>query len=100
MQFVRLLAVVALLGLAGCTKTDDYTPPANITGADIFNTTCVSCHASKGDYTFELGTDMNNADAIARKINQGTMGMPGFPNIQGQVLLDLAAHVQSLNKAQ
>lgn len=100
MALVRLLAAVALLGLAGCTKTDDYTPPANITGVDVFNTTCVSCHASKGAYTFELGPDMNNPDAIAGRINQGTMGMPGFPNIQGQVLADLAAYVQSLNKAQ
>jgi cytochrome c551 len=100
MKPLHLLATVALIGLAGCTRTNDYTPPADATGEAIFTAACVGCHESKGDHTFELNEEMTDKNAIAKKITEGGTFMPSFPNIQGQALDDLAAYVQLRNKIQ
>jgi len=99
MKPLHLLMTVALIGLAGCSRTNDYTPPAGATSEDIFKAACVSCHESKGDYTFELKAETDK-NAIAMKVTKGSLFMPSFPNIQGQALDDLAAYVQTQNKPQ
>jgi cytochrome c551 len=100
MKPLHLLATVALIGLAGCSRTNDFTPPPGASGEENFKAACAGCHESKGAYTFELGEDMKDKSAIATKIAKGSLAMPGFPNIQGQALIDLTSYVQLQDKVE
>ncbi len=100
MKPMHLLTSLTIIGLMGCARTNDFTPPPGATGEDTFKSVCASCHESKGEYTFELDEKMSNQDAIAMKIAKGSMGMPSFLNIQGQALTDLTTYVLSQSKTQ
>lgn len=100
MKSIHLLASIAIIGLMGCARTNDFTPPPGATGEETFKSACAGCHESKGEYTFELDEQMSDKSAIAMKIAKGSMAMPSFPNIQGQALIDLTTYVQLQNKIQ
>lgn len=85
-----LFAAVGVSLLAGCSKPNDYTPAAGMSGEAIFKATCAECHSldEKG-YYFELTGDTD----IGKKIVEGGMTMPSFPNISGDALKSVEAYV-------
>jgi len=87
-------ALPLVLLATGCSKTNDYTPAAGVAGADVFKAVCADCHQADGNGKyFELTADKATTDAIAKKINEGGMMMPGFPNIKGDSMTALSAYV-------
>ena len=91
-----LLLSIVFIMVTGCTRTNDYSPTAGATGEQIFQAACVECHADG----FELATEMANVQAIVKKIGEGSMGMPKFPNIQGESLTSVSEYVlNSQNKS-
>lgn len=101
MKALHLAAAIAVVVTAtGCAKTNDFTPKANASGEDIFNTACFECHDYKADPLFVLGKDMATAQAIAEKVSKGSLGMPSFPNIQGEDLQKLAEYVVGKSKVE
>lgn len=97
-KITLLLAVSALAGLTGCSKTDNYTPPADATGEDIFYTSCTKCHKPEAGAVMMLSEKMANKDAIIQKVQKGSMGMTAFPNIQGEPAQRLAEFVLANSK--
>jgi mono/diheme cytochrome c family protein len=92
------LTILALVSLAGCSKTDNYTPPENITGDDIFYANCTKCHKPETGSVMALSSSMANKDAIIQKVQKGSMGMPAFPNIKGEPAQRLAEFVLANSK--
>ena len=88
-----ITAVFAVTGLAGCSKTDGYTPLANATGEEIFNMNCTGCHKPLADGIMALSESVANKDAIIKKVQGGSMRMTAFPNIQGEPADRLADYV-------
>jgi mono/diheme cytochrome c family protein len=93
-----LLTAAALATLAGCSKTDTYTPPENASGEDIFYTNCTKCHKPEAGSVMLLSSSMSNKDAIIQKVQKGSMGMPAFPNIKGEPAQRLAEFVLANSK--
>lgn len=93
-----VIAAVVFSGLTGCTKSNDYMPPADASGETIFNAACVTCHKPDGGSVMMLSAKMANVDAIAHKVLTGSMGMPAFPNLQGDPGKRLAEYVLSNSK--
>jgi mono/diheme cytochrome c family protein len=93
-----LLTAAALATLAGCSKTDTYTPPENASGEDIFYTNCTKCHKPEAGSVMSLSSSMSNKDAIIQKVQKGSMGMPAFPNIKGEPAQRLAEFVLANSK--
>ena len=80
-----VLGTIALVALVGCGGGSDYTPPADASGERIFSTACTECHKPlKGDVAMILSEKVANKDALKQKIQNGSMRMPAFPNIQGE----------------
>jgi len=83
-----------IIGLAtGCSKTSDYSPAAGASGEDIFKAACMECHKDAAPSIFELKADEATVASIKQRIAEGNMGMPKFPNIQGESLDKLAEYV-------
>lgn len=93
-----LFAAAALATLAGCSKTDTYTPAENASGEDIFYTNCTKCHKPEAGSVMSLSSSMANKDAIIQKVQKGSMGMPAFPNIKGEPAQRLAEFVLANSK--
>ncbi|MBK6618489.1 MAG: cytochrome c [Nitrosomonas sp.] len=91
--FLTTIAVIALSGLAGCSKTDGYTPSATASGEEIFNMNCTGCHKPLSDGIIALSENMVTKDAIINKVQNGSMRMTAFPNIQGEPADRLADYV-------
>lgn len=91
--FLTTTAVFVLIGLAGCSKTDGYTPPLNATGEEIFNMNCTGCHKPLSDGIMALSENVANKNAIINKVQNGSMRMTAFPNIQGESADRLADYV-------
>lgn len=96
----KLLMIASTLAvLAGCAKTDDYKPAADISGEDIFVIACEKCHKPMRDGSImSLGKDNANKDAIIKKIQNGSLRMPSFPNIQGEAANRVAEYVLKHSK--
>lgn len=92
-KMVLLLAVSALTGLVGCSKTDTYTPPASASGEDIFYANCTKCHKPEAGGVMVLSASVANKDAIVAKVQNGSLRMTAFPNIQGEAADRLAEFV-------
>jgi len=92
------LTILALASLAGCSKTDNYTPSENISGEDIFYANCTKCHKPETGSVMALSSSMANKDAIIQKVQKGSMGMPAFPNIKGEPAQRLAEFVLANSK--
>jgi len=80
---IFLMFYVFLL-MTGCSKTDNYTPPENISGEEIFNLNCTKCHKPEVGAVMRLSADKTSKEAIEKKIQSGGMTMPAFPNIKGE----------------
>src|SRR4051795_434288 len=93
-----LLAAIALTTLAGCSKTDTYTPPANASGEDIFYANCTKCHKPETGSVMVLSSSMANKEAIIQKVQKGSMGMTAFPNIKGEPAQRLAEFILANSK--
>lgn len=91
--FLTTTAVLVLIGLTGCSKTDGYTPPLNATGEEIFNMNCTGCHKPLSDGIMALSENVANKNAIINKVQNGSMRMTAFPNIQGESADRLADYV-------
>ena len=92
------LTVLALASLVGCSKTDNYTPPATASGEDIFYANCTKCHKPETGSVMALSSSMANKDAIIQKVQKGSMGMPAFPNIKDESAQRLAEFVLANSK--
>lgn len=92
-KMALLLTVSALAGLAGCSKSDNYTPPENASGEDIFYANCTKCHKPGSTGVMTLSTAMANKDAIIEKVQNGSARMPSFPNIKGEPAQRLAEFI-------
>lgn len=99
MKKTTLFVLLGGIVLTGCSKTNDFTPTAGATGEETFKAACASCHEAKGDHVFELSADASSTAALSKKVSEGGMMMPSFPNIKGQELSDLVGYVQSQSKA-
>ncbi len=89
------LAVV----LSGCTSSNDFTPAADASAEDIFKLACAECHSADIGKIYDLDESMANAAAVKAKITEGSMAMPGFPNIKGGQLDALAEYVLANSNA-
>ncbi|MDE2365767.1 MAG: cytochrome c [Betaproteobacteria bacterium] len=92
------LTVFALMGLAGCSKTDNYAPPESASGEDIFYANCTKCHKPETGSVMALSSSMANKDAIIQKVQKGSMGMTAFPNIKGEPAQRLAEFILANSK--
>ena len=98
-QVILLLAAIAVVGLVGCSKTDNYTPAATASGEDIFNLNCTKCHKPNTDGSvMVLNAAVANKDAIIKKVQTGSMSMAAFPNITGEPANRLAEYVLANSK--
>lgn len=94
-----LLAAIAVIGLVGCSKTDNYTPAATASGEDIFNLNCTKCHKPNTDGSvMVLNAAVANKDAIIKKVQTGSKSMAAFPNITGEPANRLAEYVLANSK--
>lgn len=93
MKKAYLALTMTALVMAGCSKTNDYAPAAGASGEDIFKAACAECHKKEGGKIFELSGDKASASAIAKKVTQGGMIMPSFPNIKTEELAGLGQYV-------
>lgn len=93
MKKVYLTITMAALAMAGCAKTNNYAPAAGASGEDIYKAACAECHKKEGGKIFELSGDKASAAAIAKKVTEGGMMMPSFPNIKAQELAGLGQYV-------
>lgn len=87
-----LFTVAALASLAGCSKSDNYTPPENATGEDIFYANCTKCHKPGNSGVMTL-TAATSKEAIIEKVQNGSARMPAFPNIKGEPAQRLAEFI-------
>lgn len=98
-KMIGLLAVSAVIGLAGCAKTDTYTPAADASGEDIFYANCTKCHKPETDgKVMILSSKMTTKEAIIEKVNKGGMTMSSFPNITGEPAQRLAEFILANSK--
>ena len=89
-----VLTMSALLILAGCGTSRDYTPPADASGETIFSTACTECHKPlSANVAMILSEKVANKEAIIKKFQSGSMKMPAFKNIQGEAADRLAEYV-------
>lgn len=93
-----ILVCCTLISIAGCSKTDNYTPPDTISGEEIFNLNCTKCHKPEVGAVMRLSPDKVNKDAIIKKIHSGGMTMPSFPNIKGEPAERLAKYILENSK--
>ena len=95
-------ALFATVAVAGCSRTDEYSPEVATSAEDIFQGACISCHEmqTEGDksYIFKLTADTAKPAVIAEKITKGSLMMPGFPNIKGEQLAGLSQFVITNSK--
>ena len=93
-KFNFALTISALLILAGCGTSRDYSPPADASGEKIFSTACTECHKPlSADVAMVLSEKVANKEAIIKKFQSGSMRMPAFKNIQGEAAERLAEYV-------
>ena len=93
MKKACLTITMAALAMAGCSKPNNYTPAAGVSGADIFKAACIECHKIENGKIFALAADKANAAAIAKKITEGGTIMASFPNIKGEELKAVSQYV-------
>lgn len=93
MKKTYLALTMAALAVAGCSKTNDYAPATGTSGENIFKAACAECHKKEDGKIFELSGDKANAAAIAKKVTNGGMMMPSFPNIKAEELTGLGQYV-------
>jgi cytochrome c551 len=93
-----MLVAYAFITLAGCSKTDNYTPPDTISGEEIFNLNCTKCHKPEVGAVMRLSADKASKQAIVKKIQSGGMTMPAFPNIKGEPAERLAKYILENSK--
>jgi cytochrome c551 len=98
MRLATLIIALAVMLLSGCTKTSEFSPKPEMSGKDIFNVTCIECHKPKGEHLMVLSAEMKDADRIANQVLTGQMGMPAYPNIQGESAKKLAEYVLENSK--
>ncbi len=92
MKQLYVTAALAVV-LSGCAGSNDFTPAADASGEDIFKLACAECHSADVGKIYDLDESMANAAAVKTKIGEGSMAMPGFPNIKGAQLDALADYV-------
>ena len=93
-----ILATSLFVILAGCSKTDNYTPPETISGEEIFSLNCTKCHKPGVGAVMQLSADKMSADAIIKKVQSGGTTMPAFPNIKGKPAERLAKYILENSK--
>ena len=99
MKIVSLmLATYIFIALAGCSKTDNYTPTDTISGEEIFNLNCTKCHKPEIGAVMRLSADRTSKEAIIKKIQSGGTTMPAFPNIKGKPAERLAKYILENSK--
>lgn len=97
-QILSLTTLTACL--TGCMGPNDFTPGDGMSPAEVFSSTCQTCHGEKGAGKFGFlfgiaGTDKSMQE-IATKIGEGSKLMPSFPNISDEDRLSIAAYVKAL----
>ncbi len=81
MKKICLTLAVAALALAGCSKTNTYAAAAGASGEDVFKAACAECHKKNDNgKIFELASDKANATFVSKKVTEGGVIMPSFPN--------------------
>ena len=93
-----MLASCALIILAGCSKTDTYTPSDTISGEEIFNLNCTKCHKPEIGAVIRLSSGKTSKEASLKQIQSGSMSMPAFPNIKGEPGERLAKYILENSK--
>ncbi len=86
--------------LTGCIGPNDFTPGEGMSPADIFSSTCQTCHGENGTgkfgFLFGIAGSDKPMEEIAAKIGGGSTLMPSFPNISTEDRMSVAAYVKAL----
>lgn len=90
-KFGICLTLSAVALLTGCGGKEEYTPAAGMSGEKIFQEACSRCHSTPAD--LKLAPEQIRPKAIIEKVQNGSMMMPAYPNIQGAELDALAEYV-------
>jgi cytochrome c553 len=101
-----LLVAVALTVGAGIwaaqlliAPPEDRTSPSSADGRIVYDEACARCHGpvgnGKGGNPRLRGRDLAR-DLIRIRVQSGYRAMPRFPNIRGEALKNLAAHVAAM----
>lgn len=89
-----VMSASILLVLGGCARTNDYTPAAGASGEQIFKEACVQCHSPVNGKVMVLKSGVDNAETIIERISTGKgIGMPAFPNLQGDSAQAVADYI-------
>ena len=91
------LTMIALLTTA-CSGSNEFSPPPEMGGKEIFASACVECHSPVGKSVMEISADMKDVDKVANQVLSGSFMMPSFPNIQGESARKLAKYVVGNSK--
>lgn len=76
----------------GCSK--DYNPSAKATGESIYQTACIQCHKKTPEgLIFTFNREKYNVNYISKRISDGRLMMPKFPNIKGRQLQQLSDYI-------
>lgn len=97
-KMTLMLAVSALVVLAGCSDIDNYAPAETTSGEEMFSRNCTICHKPGTGEVMRLSADMASKGDIVNKLHKGSMGMPAFPNIKGEAADRLAEYVLANSK--
>ncbi|MET0026344.1 MAG: cytochrome c [Candidatus Thiodiazotropha sp.] len=98
-----LALTLVLIAVYACSG-DSHEHPKLVTGEQLFNYHCSSCHKKTGEGNFLKGIPASKdtyltALQIAHKVKSGTSGkskMPEFPNMSEAEAEKIAAYVKSM----
>ncbi|SEG05545.1 c-type cytochrome [Marinobacterium lutimaris] len=100
MPLLRLLSLVILTGLFGCSSEPD---PANQDGKELYSYYCAGCHNESGDGSFLQGIPANNRTEFAESelvdvIRTGHPDLPDMPHFSQLSRMQASAIAQYLHR--
>ncbi len=96
MKYKTALSMIST-GLLLSACSNDYSPPQETDGQQMFQAACSECHEPLPDQPidmfYELSQENANIAYVSKKITNGGFTMPKFPNIKGDKLKQLSQYV-------
>jgi mono/diheme cytochrome c family protein len=96
----QLIAISGLTAvLSGCGGPSDFSPAEGMSAADIYASTCQSCHGENGagkfGFLFKIVGSESSPEEMAAALTEGGSIMPSFPNLSDEQRLMMAAYIKS-----
>lgn len=96
------ISIMIMFFVYGCNK-DDHDHSELITGKQLFNYHCLSCHREKGQGSFLRGVPSNNDTELStyqvfHKIRKSTNNskMPSFPTMSKEEALKISYYLKEI----